>query len=134
MQLLRLRPALEGQEVVFATVSRSYQTDVPGERLEVVNDATRWSKLALFRTALQVIWILIRVRPDVVISTGAAPGFFAVRLGKLLGAKTIWVDSIANIEQVSMAGEWAGRHADLFLTQWEHLARPDGPRYEGGVL
>lgn len=134
MQLLRLRPALEGQDVVFATVSRSYKSDVPGERFKVIGDATRWNKLGLFRTALQVFWILLRVRPDVVISTGAAPGFFAIRLGKLFGARTIWVDSIANVDQVSMAGEWARRHSDLFLTQWEDLARPEGPRFEGAVI
>jgi hypothetical protein len=70
----------------------------------------------------------------VIISTGAAPGYFAVRLGRLLGAKSIWLDSIANVERVSMTGELVGPKADLWLTQWPHLALPTGPRYEGAVL
>jgi hypothetical protein len=33
-----------------------------------------------------------------------------------------------------MAGVRVGRHADLWLTQWPHLSRPDGPHYGGAVL
>jgi hypothetical protein len=77
---------------------------------------------------------VLRERPDVVLSTGAAPGFFALLFGRLLGARTIWLDSIANIEELSMSGRMARRHADLWLTQWPHLARPDGPECAGRVF
>lgn len=134
VQLLRLRPAFEGHRVTFVTVNPGYQADVPGERFMLVNDATRWDKLGLVRMALRLIWIMLRVRPHVVISTGAAPGFFAIRLGRLLGARTCWIDSIANVEQISMTGELVRPHADLWLTQWPHLAREGGPRFAGAVL
>ena len=84
--------------------------------------------------ALQILWILLRTRPHIVVSTGAAPGYFAVRLGKLLGARTIWIDSIANVEKLSLSGQRIGRHADLWLTQWPHLAGPKGPHFLGGIL
>ena len=100
----------------------------------MIVDATRWNKLKLLRMALQITWILLRERPDVVVSTGAAPGYFALRLGKWLGARTIWIDSIANVERLSLSGQRIGPHADLWLTQWPHLARPDGPQFPGGVL
>jgi hypothetical protein len=41
---------------------------------------------------------------------------------------------MANAEALSLSGEMAGRHADLWLTQWQHLARPEGPEYRGSVL
>lgn len=69
-----------------------------------------------------------------IISTGAAPGYFALRMGKWFRARTVWVDSIANVEELSLSGARAGRHADLWLTQWEHLAQPGGPEYRGSVL
>ena len=72
--------------------------------------------------------------PDVVVSTGAAPGYAAIRFAGWIGAKTIWVDSIANVEELSLSGRMAGRIADLWLTQWEHLAGPQGPHFEGSVL
>jgi UDP-N-acetylglucosamine:LPS N-acetylglucosamine transferase len=80
------------------------------------------------------VCILLRERPDVIISTGAAPGYFALRLGKWFGARTIWVDSIANVEKLSLSGQRVGKYADLWLTQWPHLARPEGPYFMGGVL
>lgn len=134
VQLLRLRPAFEGHRVAFVTVKRAYQKDVGNSPFYLINDATRWSRIGLVKMALGIAWILVRERPHVIVSTGAAPGFFALRLGRLMGAKTVWLDSIANIEQLSMTGQLVGRHADLWLTQWEHLAKQDGPRYEGGVL
>jgi UDP-N-acetylglucosamine:LPS N-acetylglucosamine transferase len=134
VQLLRLKPALQDCDIAFATVSWQYRTEVPGHRFYVVRDATRWNKLALVLQALQIILILIRERPDVIISTGAAPGYFAMRLGKLLGGRTVWIDSIANVEQLSMTGQLVGRYADLWLTQWMHLAKPGGPYFMGAVL
>ncbi len=134
VQLMRLRPALDDCDVTYVTVNEAYRTDVGGARFCVISDSTRWSKFGLVRTALQVLLTLLRERPDVVVSTGAAPGYFAVRFGKWFGAKTIWLDSIANVDQVSMAGAWAGRYADLFLTQWQHLAKPGGPSFVGAVV
>jgi len=134
VQLLRLRPALEGCDVTFVTVRESYRCEVGGARFRVVPDANRWNKPALLRTAAGVLWVLLREKPDVVISTGAAPGYFAIFLGKRLGIRTIWVDSIANVEMLSLSGHKAGRHADLWLTQWPHLAGGSGPQFHGNVL
>jgi UDP-N-acetylglucosamine:LPS N-acetylglucosamine transferase len=134
VQLLRLRPAFDGSEVVFATVREGYRSDVDGAEFRVIPDANRWSKLALVFTALGIARLILRERPEVVISTGAAPGFFAIVLGRLFGARTIWVDSVANAEVLSLSGQKAGRFAHLWLTQWPHLAKEGGPKYFGNVL
>jgi UDP-N-acetylglucosamine:LPS N-acetylglucosamine transferase len=134
VQLLRLRPALKGCRVLFVTVNKAYRTDVPGERFCVIPDATRWNKFKLIRVGLKLAWIIAREWPDVVISTGAAPGFFAVWIGRLMGARTVWVDSIANVDELSMSGRMVCGKADLVLTQWPHLAREGAPLYKGAVL
>ena len=131
VQLLRLRPAFEGCEVVYATVREGYRGDVGGAEFRVIPDSNRWNKLALLRCALGVMWLVLRERPDVVISTGAAPGFFGVRFGKWFGARVIWVDSVANAEELSMSGRKAGGFVDLWVTQWQHLAGADGPKFFG---
>ncbi len=122
VQLLRLRPAFEGHRVAYVTVRGSYKADVGDVPFYVINDATRWDKVGLVRMCLKLVWILVRERPRVIVSTGAAPGYFALRFGKLLGARTIWLDSIANVEEMSMTGRLVRRWADLWLTQWPHLA------------
>ncbi|WP_409241648.1 UDP-N-acetylglucosamine--LPS N-acetylglucosamine transferase [Bradyrhizobium sp. CB1015] len=134
VQLLRIKDAFEGCEVVFVTVHESYRAQVAGHKFHVVNDANRWTKIRLLRTARSLARIIWSERPDIVISTGAAPGYLALRLGRIMGARTVWLDSIANVEHLSMSGFRIGRSADLWLTQWPHLARPDGPHYEGAVL
>jgi len=133
VQLLRLRPAFEGHEMVYLTSDEGYRGDVAPARFHLVRDANRWNKVALALCALKVLWVVLRERPDVIISTGAAPGYLAIRFGRLVGARTIWLDSVANAEQLSMSGRLATATADLCLTQWPHLA--DGPvRYGGAVL
>lgn len=134
VQLLRLRPALAGEQVVWVTVDRAYRADIGAAPLHVVNDATRWSKWSLLKLALRMAWIVLRRRPDVVVTTGAAPGYFAVMFGKLAGARTMWIDSMANVEELSLAGRKARRWADLWLTQWPQLAHAGGPRHAGAVL
>ena len=134
VQLLRIKHAFADCEVTFVTVDESYRAQVPDHRFYVVNDANRFTKLALLKSALRLAWIVWSEKPDIVVSTGAAPGYLALRFGRLLGARTIWLDSIANVEHLSMSGSRIGRCADLWLTQWPHLARPEGPHYEGSVL
>lgn len=135
IQLLRLRPAFEGCDVTYATVREGYRQDLDaGSDFRVIPDSNRWSKIRLLRSALAILWLLLHLRPDVVITTGAAPGYFALRVGKWLGTRVIWIDSIANAEELSMSGHKAGRFAHLWLTQWPHLARDGGPQYFGSVL
>jgi UDP-N-acetylglucosamine:LPS N-acetylglucosamine transferase len=131
---MRVRHAFEGCPVTFVTVHDSYRSQVAEHKFYVVNDANRWSKIALLKATSKLAWILWSEKPDIVISTGAAPGYLALRLGRILGARTIWLDSIANVEQLSMSGSKIGRFADLWLTQWPHLTRPGGPYYAGSVL
>ncbi|MGH8242411.1 MAG: UDP-N-acetylglucosamine--LPS N-acetylglucosamine transferase [Steroidobacteraceae bacterium] len=134
VQLLRLRPAFGNCDVVYATVKEGYRSDIGNERFHVIPDANRWNRWALIRSAFAVLRVVIRERPDIVISTGAAPGLFGIAIGSLLGARTIWVDSIANGEELSLSGRKARRFAGLWLTQWPHLAARAGPFYRGSVL
>lgn len=134
VELTRLAPAFEGHAVVFVTVDEAYRGEIGSARFYTVFDVTRWNKLRWVQTIAKLAWILVRERPDVVISTGALPGYFALRLAKWFGVRTAWIDSIANVEELSMSGRKVGKYADLWLTQWPHLADLDGPQYRGSVL
>lgn len=134
LELLRLAPAFDQCEVTYATVSEAYRAQAPSPNFEIVPDATRWNKFGAMIAAWQIFRLLRRTRPHVVISTGALPGYFAVRFGKLLGARTIWLDSFANAEELSLAGRLAGKWADLWLTQWPEVSQLRGPHYSGAVF
>lgn len=134
VQLLRLRAAFQNCDVTYVTTHASYRSQVIGHKFLVVNDSNLSSKFRLIRTAVQMVLILWSERPDTIISTGAAPGYFAIRFGRLMGASTIWLDSVANVDDLSISGRQAGHCADLWLTQWPHLACAKGPFYIGSVL
>lgn len=133
VQLLRLRPAFSGCCVEYLTTQAAYAKDVQGT-LHVVSDANIWGKLKLIKMFIQVAWVLAKVRPDIIITTGAAPGFAAIIFGKWLGAKTIWLDSMANSQTLSNSGARIKPWCDIWLTQWPHLATPDGPQFHGAIL
>ncbi|MCP4308896.1 MAG: UDP-N-acetylglucosamine--LPS N-acetylglucosamine transferase [bacterium] len=143
VQLLRVMPAFEGCQLTVASTDpeQASEVDAQAERLglpkpgfRVIIDANRWQKLRLTKSLLGIAWLVYSLHPDVVITTGAAPGYFALRFGKMIGARTIWLDSIANAEELSLAGQKAGAYTDLWLTQWAHLAQDGGPHHEGAVL
>ena len=147
VQLRRLRRSWSGCAVTWVTTDPGFgpviraEAEADGEPapgFRVVAEASRWNKIALVRQMLGVAAAVLTVRPHAVITTGAAPGYFAIRLGRLLGARTVWVDSIANAEELSLSGREAAKHAHLCVTQWPHLADPDpagpGPQFYGSVI
>ncbi len=133
-QLMLLRPAFEGQEVHFMTTLPGLPEQFGAHPHAIVHDCNRDQKLAIARCSAQLAAAIFRLRPHVVISTGALPGVIALALGRAMGARTIWVDSVANAEEMSMSGKLARRVAHLWMSQWEHVAREAGAEYAGAVL
>ena len=134
IQLLRLRPAFAGARVTYATVTRELEQDVDGSAFYTFPDANRDRKFALIMQIMKIAWIVARVRPHVVITTGASCGYVALRLARILGARTLFMDSVANAEKLSLSAQLAQRHASVLLTQWPHLVQPEGPEYHGSVI
>jgi UDP-N-acetylglucosamine:LPS N-acetylglucosamine transferase len=135
VELRRLSAAFAGLEVVYVSTDASAAAEVPGARHYAIRNVSRRDRFGFAVLAWQLARILVRERPDVVVTTGAAPGFVALLVAKsLFGCRTIWIDSIASVEAISLSARLARPVADAWLVQWAHLARPDGPEYWGAVL
>jgi len=132
-ELLRLKPAFENNDLIFVSTNASYAQTVNGHTFYSVPDANRWNKMQVLKMAVAVYKIIRKEKPDVVISTGAAPGLLGIIAAKSMGAKTIWVDSIANAEKLSLSGRLASHIASRTYTQWPHLATAS-ILYNGNVL
>jgi UDP-N-acetylglucosamine:LPS N-acetylglucosamine transferase len=125
----------EQYDTAFVTIHDDYKIDVPGHRFYVVSDITRVSLPRLFVLVPQLVKILLKEKPDVIITTGSAPALICLAVARVITrAKTIWIDSIANCEGVSTSGSQAKHVAHLWLTQWPDQATPKGPAYWGAVL
>ena len=135
VELQRLKPAFEDLDVIYASVYPEYAEDVPGHRFYSFRDVSRWDRIGFVVLIVQLLRLLFTERPKIVITTGSLPCCIALILAKyLLGAKTMWIDSIANVQQLSSSGKLAGKFADVWLTQWPEVARDGGPHHWGAVL
>lgn len=133
-QLMLMRAAFEGTRPLFLTTLPGLPEQFEAAPAAIVPDCNRTEVIAVLRCTFAIARRILSHRPHVVISTGALPGVIALALGRMVGARTIWVDSVANAEEMSMSGRLARRFATLWLSQWEHVAREAGADYAGAVL
>lgn len=134
VQMLRLRPAFAGATVHYATVDASAATVVAPAPVHLYPDANRDVPLRMILTALRLVVIVLRVRPDVVISTGAAGGLLAIIVARLIGARTMFIDSIANAQKLSVSARLARGVAHRVLSQWPGVATATGTEFRGAVI
>jgi len=79
---------------------------------------------SVFRTMLagvESLQVLLRVRPATIISAGPAIAAPISILGKLLGARIIFIESASRVTALSLTGRIMYRWADLFFVQWPQL-------------
>ncbi len=128
-------PLDERFEMIYVTPGAQYATKAKSSRkILTITDASADSKHKLIPLAFQLLLIFIKERPTAIISTGAAPGAIAFLLAKFLPIKTIWVDSIANVSQLSRSGRMVQKHADKVITQWQPLSDNKKVMYKGSIL
>jgi exopolysaccharide biosynthesis glucuronosyltransferase PssD len=132
-ELKRCMGAFDSSRCVVITTRSFGRADVDCDRHFVVPEASRWSKRDLLRQAWEISGLVKRIRPRLVVSTGAAPGYWAIRFGKQRSARTVWIDSLANAAEISLSGRKAAHFSDRWLTQWPHLAVEGGPEFAGAV-
>lgn len=131
----RILPAFEGMDIFYVSVEPTADPDLGPVRYYQIANVTRKNPAAMIGILRDLVRIIRAERPDVVVTTGAAPGLLGLAVAKLLiRSRTIWINSIANTEKLSMSGRMARLVADAWLVQWEHLSRPGGPQYWGAVL
>lgn len=122
-QLLKFARILSDYETFVITTSSTVQKKLREYgRVYVVGECNRKRLIRVITVLFRTIQIILREKPDVVISTGAAVGCIACFLGRLIGAKVVWIDSITNVQWISLSGRMVRYVADLFLVQWPDLA------------
>ncbi len=122
VELLRLQPLFAAHNTLYVSTRADFNTMVPGSAFYSIADFNRNNMRGVFN-ALHSLWLIMRKeKPDVVISTGAAPGLMGLMVAKCFGIKTIWLDSIANVEELSLSGKIASKFCSRVYTQWPELA------------
>lgn len=123
-QLLKLSESWQEFEPFFITTTEVVRDTLQEEgKVYVVGESNHQQPLRVVRAFIKCVRVVLFEKPDVVISTGASVGCMVCVLSKMLGAKIIWVDSITNVEKISLSGRMVRYIADLFLVQWPKLTK-----------
>lgn len=136
IQLLRIvRPLEEFYDITYICTNSKCASMVPERPFFKITDFSRWNAWKMVFAVFSIIRMFIKQRPDVLISTGAAPGLLVLLIGKyLFFRKTIWIDSFANASQLSFCGKLAKKLSISHVyTQWEHLSDSQ-VKYSGNIL
>jgi UDP-N-acetylglucosamine:LPS N-acetylglucosamine transferase len=125
VQLLRIARQMEKDyEVVYLCTHPKCATMVEGQKFYLMEDYSRWDAWKIVPSFFKLLGIVRKEKPSAIMTTGAAPGLMCLLAGKVLGKKTIWVDSIANVQHLSASGRIALKFASKIYTQWKDLATP----------
>lgn len=101
----------------------------------VIGECDRHQPVKAFKTLVKSFLVIRRERPDVIITTGSLPLALFSLVCKVFGAKLVWIDSISQINQISMSGRLIRPFADLFFVQWPDLAKHySNVRYDGELI
>lgn len=80
------------------------------------------------------IYLYLKVKPKVIITTGTHTAVPMCYLGKLFGSKIIFIETFANSKTKTLSGKLVYPIADLFLVQWkEMLELYPKAIYKGGI-
>jgi hypothetical protein len=132
--LLALRPAFEAHEVLFATTLEGLPQISQISPSVIIPDCNRNAVWLLPKAVVIIAYQIIRFRPHAIITTGALPGLIALAIGRAFGVQTVWIDSLANADEMSMSGKIARHFASLRISQWEHVANAEGCQYMGAII
>lgn len=133
-ELMLLKSAFAPFRTVYATTNQELAVRDAIADVRVLPDSHRDVPLRALSSFWHCVRLVLQLRPQMVVTTGALPGLFCLIAAKLVGARTVWIDSIAASDKPSLSGKCARPFADLRLTQWSHLAGIDGFRYQGALL
>ena len=82
---------------------------------------TNRSLKALIKNSVIAWNVLLKERPDLIISSGAAVAVPFFYLGKCFGAKTIYVEVFDRINKPTITGKLVYPISDKFIVEWEEM-------------
>lgn len=69
------------------------------------------------------LFIYIKFRPEVVVSTGTHTAVSMCYIAKIFRKKVIWIETFANRNSKTLAGRLVYPIADKFIVQWEEMKK-----------
>jgi beta-1,4-N-acetylglucosaminyltransferase len=120
--LLALKPWWEKHDRFWVTFKKiDALTALEGERSYWAYGPTNRNAWNLVRNSLVAVRVLLRERPSMIVSSGAAVAVPFFYLARLFGAQTIFIEVVDRIDQPTLTGRLIRPVATRVMTQWPGL-------------
>lgn len=109
----------------FYMVPKTQWTETLKDKKYFIVDMNRRNRITKILSMLfmlaQQFGILIKEKPDVVVTTGAAVAIPATLFCKIFKKKLVYIESICRVKTRSKTGDFMYGRADLFIVQWKEM-------------
>ena len=136
-QLLMLKPLMEKYESILVTEKTGYgagKLDVKTYYVKQINRKELLFIPKFIANSFKSLGIIIKEKPDVMITTGVLATIPLALLMKLFKKKLIYIESFAKVTSKTLSGKLLYKYADRFYVQWEEMLKlyPKAI-YKGGI-
>ena len=141
-ELMRLKPMFDKYDYHIITEKTKTTEDLKNTYKKKIDFLVYGTKDHIFSyifkvtyNTLKSLFLFIKIRPKIIITTGTHTAVPMCYLGKVFGSKIVFIETFANVETKTMAGKIVYPIADLFIVQWEEMKKlyPKAT-YLGGVF
>lgn len=118
--LYMLKPFWKNKERFWVTFNKEdARSKLNGEKMYSCYYPTNRNIVALIKNTFLAIKVLHKEKPDLIISSGAAVAVPFFYIGKLMGAKLIYIEVFDRYDKPTMTGKMVYPIVDKFIVQWE---------------
>lgn len=122
--LYMLKPFWQDKERFWVTFNKEDANSLlEGEKKYYCYFPTNRSLKALVINTRLAIKVLREEKPDLIVSSGAAVAVPFFWLGKLFGAKTVYVEVFDRIDKPTITGKMVYPVTDRFIVEWEEMKK-----------
>lgn len=126
-ELLQLKPLIEKYNSYIITEKTKSNLSLK-DKFDKVYYLTYGTKKNLFTyffkfsfNILKSLCLFIKIRPNVIITTGTHTAVPMCYIGKIFRRKIIYIETFANSKTKTVAGRLVYPIADTFIVQWESM-------------
>lgn len=141
-ELMKLKPIFKDYDyhlITEKTESTIALKEEYKERMHYLIYGTKHKKIKYFfkvtLNTIKSLALFFKIRPDVVVTTGAHTSMPMCIIAKLFGSKLIFIETFANVYTPTGCGKFLYKYADKFIVQWEELLEVyPNATYLGGIF
>ncbi len=132
-ELWQISEAFEGCEIFYITYDAASTRSLPKKYLF---KNIGMNPLLMLKSLPKIAWILLKERPELLVSTGAEIAIPVFYIGKLLGCKSVFIESWTRVTMPTRTGKIVYPVANRFFVQWPQMLDKYGSKaeYQGIIL